>query len=58
MFKGWGLAVILVAAAGALLAWAVQPVIIAFGAGRMIGRMEGARKTAAGRGEPLPPEKP
>jgi hypothetical protein len=58
MFKGWGLVVIkaaLVAAAGAWLAWAAGPAVIAFGAGRMIGRMEGARKTAAGRREPLSP---
>lgn len=58
MLKRWGVPAILVAAAGAWLGWAARPVVIAYRAGCEIGRMQGAKEAAAGRGEPVPPEGP
>ena len=62
MFQGWWLTVVkvavLVAVAGLLLWRALQPAVVGFGVGRMIGRLEGARQEAARRGQPVPPGGP
>lgn len=58
MFQGWWPTVIAIVTLGGFLRWALWPAIVSFRVGLKIGRMEGARKAATGRGEPLPPYEP